>query len=60
MGGACSTNGEDERVYVIGGKARGKEFVGGWIILGFILQRWDGLMWSGLVWLRIGTGGELL
>jgi hypothetical protein len=21
---------------------------------------WDGVMWTGLVWLRIGTGGELL
>jgi hypothetical protein len=27
---------------------------------GMILERWDGLMWTGLVWLRIGTGGELL
>jgi hypothetical protein len=34
--------------------------VGGWIILGLILERWDGVMWTGLVWLRIGTGGELL
>jgi hypothetical protein len=26
MGGACRTNGgEEERVYVVGGKARGKE-----------------------------------
>jgi hypothetical protein len=30
--------------------------VGGWIILGCILERWDGVMWTGLVWLRIGTG----
>jgi hypothetical protein len=30
------------------------------IILGWILERWDGEMWTGLVWLRIGTGGELL
>jgi hypothetical protein len=21
---------------------------------------WDEMMWTGLVWLRIGTGGELL
>jgi hypothetical protein len=21
--------------------------------------RWDGVMWTGLVWLRIGTGGEV-
>jgi hypothetical protein len=34
--------------------------VGGWIILRGILERWDGVMWTGLVWLRIGTGGELL
>jgi hypothetical protein len=30
------------------------------IILGWMLERWDGVMWTGLVWLRIGTGGELL
>jgi hypothetical protein len=24
------------------------------------LERWDGVMWAGLVWLRIRTGGELL
>jgi hypothetical protein len=26
----------------------------------WVLERWDGVMWTGLVWLRIGTGGELL
>jgi hypothetical protein len=34
--------------------------VGGWIILGWILERWDGAMWTAMVRLRIGTGGELL
>jgi hypothetical protein len=34
--------------------------VGGCIILGWILERWDGVMWTGLVRLEIGTGGELL
>jgi hypothetical protein len=24
-----------------------------------ILERWDGVMWTGLVWLRIGSGGKL-
>jgi hypothetical protein len=24
------------------------------------LGEWDGVMWTGLVWLRIGTDGELL
>jgi hypothetical protein len=33
--------------------------VGGWI-LEWILERWDGVMWTGLGWLRAGTGGELL
>jgi hypothetical protein len=28
--------------------------------VGWILERRDGVMWTGLVWLRIGTGGELL
>jgi hypothetical protein len=26
----------------------------------WIMERWDGIMWTGLVWLRIGTVGELL
>jgi hypothetical protein len=30
------------------------------IMLGWILERWDGVMWTGLVWFRTGTGGELL
>jgi hypothetical protein len=34
--------------------------VDGWILLGCILERWNGVMWTGLVWLRIGTGVELL
>jgi hypothetical protein len=25
-----------------------------------ILERWDGVVWTGLVWLRIGTSEELL
>jgi hypothetical protein len=34
--------------------------VGEWIILGWILERQDGIVCTGLVWLRIGTGEELL
>jgi hypothetical protein len=30
------------------------------IILRWILERWDEVVWTGLVWLKIGTGGELL
>jgi hypothetical protein len=48
------------------GKPEGKRPLGRqrrrWVdnILGWILEKWDGMMWIGLVWLRIGTGGELL
>ena len=34
--------------------------VDGWIILGSISRRWDVDMWTGLCWLRIGTGGGRL
>jgi hypothetical protein len=30
------------------------------IILNCILKNWDGWTWTGLIWLRIGTGGGLL
>jgi hypothetical protein len=29
--------------------------VGGWTILKWILDRYDGMVWIGLIWLRIGT-----
>jgi hypothetical protein len=31
-----------------------------WIILKCILERYDGVIWTGFIWLRIGTGGGLL
>jgi hypothetical protein len=36
--------------------------VGGWTILKWFLERLDGMVWIGLIWLRIGTseqGNEL-
>jgi hypothetical protein len=30
------------------------------IILKWILERYDGVVWTGLIWLRIGTGGKFL
>jgi hypothetical protein len=62
-GGHVAQMGEKRNVYrLLVGKptARKTQDVDGWILLGYILERWDGMMWSGLVWLRIGTGGELL
>jgi hypothetical protein len=34
--------------------------IGGKTILKWILERQDGLVWIGLIWLRIGTSGGLL
>jgi hypothetical protein len=31
--------------------------VGGWTILKWILERYDGMVWIGSIWLRIGTSG---
>jgi hypothetical protein len=31
--------------------------VGGWIILGWILERQEGVRWTRLIWLRRGTSG---
>jgi hypothetical protein len=33
--------------------------VDGWIILRSIFKKWNGA-WTGLVWLKMGTGGVLL
>jgi hypothetical protein len=33
--------------------------VGGWAILKWILEREEGMVWIGLIWLRIGIGGGL-
>jgi hypothetical protein len=61
MGGPCSTNGEKRNAYrLFVRKPEGKRPLGRprrrWVDN----IRWEGVMWTGLVWLRIGTGGELL
>jgi hypothetical protein len=58
--------GEKKNAYgLLVGKPEGKgqledQDVNGCITIGLALERWDGMEWIGLVWLRIGTGGELL
>jgi hypothetical protein len=34
--------------------------IGWWTILKWILERYDGIVWTGLIWLRIETSGRLL
>jgi hypothetical protein len=34
--------------------------VGGRILLKLTLERWGGVVWTRLIWLRIGTSGVLL
>jgi hypothetical protein len=65
MGGPCSTNGEKRNAYrLLVGKPEGKRPLGRprcrWVDNIRILERWDEVMWTGLVRLRIGTDGELL
>jgi hypothetical protein len=57
--GHVARMGEKRNTYrILVRKPEGTRSLG--IILSGILERWDGVMRTGLVWLRIGTGGELL
>jgi hypothetical protein len=67
MGRACSTNGGGEKrnaYRILVRKPEEKRPLGrprrGWTILKWILERYDGMVWIGLIWPRIGTSGGLL
>jgi hypothetical protein len=65
MGGVCSKYREKRGAYrILGGDLREGDHLGdpsidGRTILKWILKEWDGA-WTGLSWLRRGTGGGLL
>jgi hypothetical protein len=67
MGSACSTNGGRCGMHVGSWWECQKERdhwedqdVGGLTILKWILEKYDGMVWIGLIWLRIGTNGGFL
>jgi hypothetical protein len=66
MGKTFSMNGEMRNVYkILVGKLKGRDHsedldVDRIIILERILEIQDGKMWTGFIWLRIGTSGGLL
>ena len=39
---------------------KGNSVANGRIILRWIFRKWDVRVWTGLIWLRIRTGGRLL
>jgi len=67
MGGACSTCGRQERfIQSLGGQTLEERDhmqdlgVDGRIVLKWMVKKSEGETRTGLIWLRIGTGGGLL
>jgi hypothetical protein len=65
MGRACITKGQKRNAYrILEGKPEGKRPLGRlrrrWVDNIKIDLRWDGMVWTGLIWLRIGASGGLL
>jgi len=64
MGGECSAYaGEEKHIQIFcGGNLKERDHLGdpgvdGSIIIIWIFRKWDVGVWTGSIWLRIGTGG---
>jgi len=63
---ACSTHGQIRIAYsILAGNVKDGDHLedrgaDGKILLKWIFKEWDGVAWTGLIWLRVGTGGGLL
>jgi hypothetical protein len=62
MGRACSTKWEKRTAYrILVGKLEGKRPLGRWVEnIKINLRRQHGVVWTGSIWLRIGTSRGLL
>jgi hypothetical protein len=62
MGRACNRHGKKRNKYrILVGNSKGLGRSGSErITLEWILVRYDGMVWTGLIWLRIGTSGGFL
>jgi len=65
MGGGCSKYGVEVYTGFWWGNLRVRDHLGdpgvdGRIILRWIYRKWDVGLWTGSIWLRIGTGGGKL
>jgi hypothetical protein len=65
MNGTCSTNGDEKYIQSLVENLKGRGHledtdIDGRIIFKWILQKESGQLHSEFIWIRIGTGGELL
>jgi hypothetical protein len=66
IGGSCSMHGKYKKyIKIWSGNLKGRYYsedlgIDGKIILEWVLGKWDGKVWTGCIWLRIGISGRFL